>query len=257
MDVSPTEDDNFKHYYYHSYNFTLAIFWSPFLVKTQDNDPNGKAGKTFVGLFLDEANQDWTSQIDGFDYILISAGHWFFRPLIYYENRNFIGCRYCEKENLREYSLYYGYRSAFQTAFRAILARETFKGTVYLRTFVPSHFEGGDWDHGGDCLRKNPMKSNETNLEGENMEAYAAQMEAFNEAQKLAQLRGMKFGLVDMTRIMLMRPDGHPSMYGRPANANKAWPSDCVHWCLPGPIDSWNDFLFELLRSDEKGFHSD
>ncbi|KMT18476.1 hypothetical protein BVRB_2g026180 [Beta vulgaris subsp. vulgaris] len=254
LDISPTKDDNFKRWYYQSYNFTLVILWSPFLVKTQDNDPNGKTGKTFVGLFLDEPNEDWTAQIDGIDYIIISAGHWFFRPLIYYEKRRFMGCRYCEIDNLTEYSLSFGYRNAFKTAFRAILERESFKGTVYLRTFAPSHFEEGEWDHGGDCLKKRPIKSNETNFEGENLEMYTAQIEAFQEAQKLAQQRGLKFELMDMTRLMLMRPDGHPSVYGRPANLNVTWPSDCVHWCLPGPIDSWNDFLLELLKSEKKNF---
>lgn len=255
LDISPTKDDNFKRWYFESYNFTLAIFWSPYLVKTQDNDPNGKAGKTFVGLFLDEANEAWTTQINGFDYLIISAGHWFFRPLIYHEKGEFMGCRYCEIGNLKEYSLSYGYRNAFQTAFRAILENENFKGKVYLRTFAPSHFEGAEWDHGGDCPRKSPIKANELNLEGENMEVYTAQMEAFKEAQSMAQKRGLKFGLIDMTRLMLVRPDGHPSIYGRPAKMNEIWPSDCVHWCLPGPIDSWNDFLLEMLKSEEKIFH--
>ncbi|XP_021763496.1 protein trichome birefringence-like 19 [Chenopodium quinoa] len=255
LDISPTKDDNFKRWYFQSSNFTLAIFWSPFLVKTQENDPNGKAGKTFTGLYLDEANDVWTTQIDEFDYVIISAGHWFFRPLIYYEKGNFMGCRYCEIDNLTEYSLSYGYRNAFQTSFRAILERENFKGKVFLRTFAPSHFEGADWDHGGDCKRTSPIKSYELPLDGQNMEVYTAQMEAFKEAQSVAQQRGLKFELIDMTRLMLVRPDGHPSVYGRPAKMNGIWPSDCVHWCLPGPIDSWNDFLLEMLKSEEKNLH--
>ncbi|KAL2895931.1 Protein trichome birefringence-like 19 [Bienertia sinuspersici] len=237
LDVSNTTDDNFKRWYYQSYNFTLVILWSPFLVKTLDNDPNGRTGKTFWGLYLDEADDIWTDEIDKFDY-----------TLIYYQQRKFMGCRYCEIDNLTEYSLSFGFRNAFQTTFRAIMERESFKGVVYLRTFVPGHFEGGEWDGGGDCLRTRPYKSDEARLEGETLEMYTAQMEAFREAQQLAQQRGLSLRVLDMTRLMLMRPDGHPSKYGRPANLNVSWPSDCVHWCLPGPIDSWSDFLLQMMK---------
>ncbi|XP_074308273.1 protein trichome birefringence-like 19 [Silene latifolia] len=249
-DVSNSKDDNFKRWHFETYNFTLAILWSPYLVKAQDNDPNGKTGKSFYGLYLDEPDEVWKAQIDEFNYIIISAGHWFFRPIIYYENRHFMGCRYCEIDNLTEYSLTFGYRNAFRTAFRAILEKESFKGTVYMRTFAPAHFEGGDWEHGGDCTRKRPYNTTEVTLEGENLDLYKTQMEEFKEAQKLGAKRGLRFRLLDMTQLMLMRPDGHPSKYGRPAKYNDIWPSDCVHWCLPGPIDSWNDFLLEMIKTE-------
>ncbi|CAO2825478.1 unnamed protein product [Amaranthus hypochondriacus] len=249
LDNSTTQDENFKRWYYPSYNFTLAMIWSPFLVKAQENDPNGKPGKiTFAGLYLDEVDETWAAQIDGLDHIIISAGHWFFRLLILYEKRHIMGCRYCWTPNITEQPLSYGYRNAFKTAFGTILEREKFKGKVYLRTFSPPHYEGGDWYNGGYCLRKKPMKSNEIHLEGQNLEMYKAQLEVFEEAQNLAQKRGLKFGLMDMTRIMLMRPDGHPSKYGHWENVNGTRPNDCIHWCLPGPIDSWNDILLEMLK---------
>ncbi|KAJ6887169.1 hypothetical protein NC651_027500 [Populus alba x Populus x berolinensis] len=45
---------------------------------------------------------------------------------------------------------------------------------------------------------------------------------------------------------MLMRPDGHPNSYW--GNKWMKGYNDCVHWCIPGPIDAWNDFLIALLR---------
>lgn len=26
--------------------------------------------------------------------------------------------------------------------------------------------------------------------------------------------------------------------------------NDCVHWCLPGPIDVWNEFLMAILEKE-------
>jgi len=26
--------------------------------------------------------------------------------------------------------------------------------------------------------------------------------------------------------------------------------ADCVHWCLPGPVDTWNEFLLQMLKME-------
>ncbi|KAJ8428516.1 hypothetical protein Cgig2_009203 [Carnegiea gigantea] len=251
LNVSYTKDEHFKRWYYKSYNFTLAAFWTPFLVKAQDDDPNGgPSGTGLFGLYLDEADEAWKAQIDDFDYVVLSAGHWFFRSLMYYENQRLIGCRFCQIPNLTDYSIAYGYQKVFRTAFRAILERENFKGIVYLRTFAPSHFEGGLWNQGGNCLRQKPYKSSEINLQGVDLDLYMAQLVEFRKAQKLGRRRGLRFRLIDMTQPMLLRPDGHPSRYGHWPNENVTLYNDCVHWCLPGPIDAWSDFLLEMLRTE-------
>ncbi|CAO2825477.1 unnamed protein product [Amaranthus hypochondriacus] len=245
LNISTPSDLYIKRWYYQSYNFTLAMFWSPFLVKTQEDDPNDTSGKKLIGLFLDEPNGLWADQIDGFDFVIMSAGHWFLRPLIYYESGQLVGCRLCENKNVTNYSYSLAYQNAFHTAFRTILARETFRGRVFLRTFSPDHFEGGQWDNGADCIRQKPMKINDTDVKSYILEMNMVQSEVFKEAQTLAQKRGLNFGLLDITRVMLMRPDGHPSKYGRPPHLPH-W-NDCVHWCLPGAIDTWNQFLLEML----------
>lgn len=249
-DVSYTKDEHFKRWHYNNYNFTIAMFTSTFLVKAQENDPNGPTGTGMFGLHLDEVDETWATQIDEFDYIMLSAGHWFFRPLMYYEKGSLIGCRFCQIPNVTDYTMAYGYRKAFRTAFRAILERENFKGVAYLRTFAPSHFEGGVWNEGGNCLRKKPFKSSEINLQGVDLDLYMAQLGEFKVAQKLGRQKGQRFRLIDLTQTILMRPDGHPSSYGHWPNEKVTLYNDCVHWCLPGPIDTWNDFLLEMIRSE-------
>ncbi|GAB2278199.1 Protein trichome birefringence-like 19 [Dionaea muscipula] len=251
IDVSYTPDEYFKRWFYKTYNFTLATFWTPFLVKAKENDPNGPNGTGLFGLYLDEPDQKWATQIDEFDYVVVSVGHWFHRPLMYYENGHLIGCRFCNIKNLTDYPMSYGYQRAFHTAFKAILGRESsFKGVTYLRTFAPSHFEGGEWNKGGNCLRKKPYRSNEVSLEGINLDLYIAQMKELKVAQRRGRERGLKFRVIDATQAMLLRPDGHPSRYGHWPEEKVALYNDCVHWCLPGPIDTWNDFLLEMLKKE-------
>ncbi|KAJ4833268.1 Protein trichome birefringence-like 19 [Turnera subulata] len=250
IDVSLTKDEHFKRFQYPSYNFTMATFWSPHLVKTEEADSNGPTHTGLFNLYLDEVSEEWSSQIEGFDYVIINAGHWFFRPSIYYENRKITGCRFCLLENVTDLPMYYGYRRAFRTAFRAINSLKNYKGITILRTLAPSHFEGGAWNDGGNCLRTGPFRSNETRLEGTDFELYMTQVEEFRAAQKEGKKRGLRYRLLDTTQAMLLRPDGHPSRYGHLPNANVTLYNDCVHWCLPGPIDTWSDFLLEMLKME-------
>nr|XP_043617982.1 protein trichome birefringence-like 19 [Erigeron canadensis] len=248
IDKSTTKDYNFKHWYYVSYNFTLATYWSPFLVQSEEADSVGPTHNGLFNLYLDEFDEKWTTQIDDFNYLIINTGHWFWRPMVYYVNRTVVGCTLCMSKNVTDYPMTFGYRNVIRTAFKAINARQNFRGMTLLRTFAPNHFEGGEWNTGGNCLRKKPFKRNEITLKGLNLELYMIQMEEFKWAEKMRKNKDIKFRLLDTTQAMLLRPDGHPSRYGHLPNANVTLYNDCVHWCLPGPIDTWSDFLLHTLK---------
>ncbi|KAF7135288.1 hypothetical protein RHSIM_Rhsim08G0080400 [Rhododendron simsii] len=248
VDVSDVKFvSQFKRYEYPNHNFTVEIFWSPYLVKTTQSDD----ARPF-NLYLDEFDEKWTTKIQHFDYVIISAGHWFFRPTMFYVQGRIVGCLYCPESHITHLTSYFSYRRAFRTAFRAINSLENFKGTTFLRTFAPSHFEGGYWDQGGDCRRKTPFKKAEARLEGYNLEHHKIQVEEVKIAERLGRRKGLKFRLFDVTQAMLLRPDGHPSKYGHWPQQNVTMANDCVHWCLPGPVDTWNDFLIEMLKREEK-----
>ncbi|XP_012567859.2 protein trichome birefringence-like 19 [Cicer arietinum] len=240
---------------YPSYNFTMAFFWSPFLVKAKRENSDGPTHTRLYNIHLDEFDHKWTSQVEGFDYVIINGGHWFFKPMVFFEKGKIVGCHYCLLKNVTDLTMYYGYRKAFKTALQALNSLENYKGVTFLRTFAPSHFENGLWNEGGNCLRTKPFKSSETRLESTNMELYMIQLEEYKIAQKKAKKNGSKkFTLFDTTQAMLLRSDGHPSRYGHLPSENVTLYNDCVHWCLPGPIDTWNDFLLEMLKIERVKF---
>ncbi|KAK4563546.1 hypothetical protein RGQ29_005892 [Quercus rubra] len=113
----------------------------------------------------------------------------------------------------------------------------------FFRTQSPRHFEGGDWDQGGSCQRLQPLlpeqveeifslKNNGTNVEARlvNEHLYKA-------------LKGSGFHILDITRMSEFRADAHPSTSGGKKH------DDCMHWCLPGITDTWNDLLIEHLNN--------
>ncbi|OIW07327.1 hypothetical protein TanjilG_11961 [Lupinus angustifolius] len=228
----------------------MAAFWTPHLVRSKQSDLNGPGQTGLFNLYLDEPDEKWITQIEDFDYVILNGGHWFTRSMVFYEEQKIVGCHYCLLENVPDLTMYYGYRKAFRTAFKAINRLKNFKGITYLRTFAPSHFENGMWNQGGNCIRTKPFRSNETQLEGLNLEYYMIQLEEFKIAEKEARKKGLKYRLLDTTQATLLRPDGHPSRYGHWPKENVTLYNDCVHWCLPGPIDTWSDFLLEMLKME-------
>eukprot|EP00262_Sarcandra_glabra_P000893 TRINITY_DN10938_c0_g2_i2.p1 TRINITY_DN10938_c0_g2~~TRINITY_DN10938_c0_g2_i2.p1 ORF type:complete len:155 (-),score=19.66 TRINITY_DN10938_c0_g2_i2:335-799(-) len=112
----------------------------------------------------------------------------------------------------------------------------------FFCTQSPRHFEGGDWNHGGSCQRVQPLlpeqveqlfslESNGTNVE----------VRLVNEHLYKA-LKGSSFRMLDVTHMSEFRADAHPSTAGGKKH------EDCMHWCLPGIADSWNDLLVANLN---------
>ncbi|XP_023729004.1 protein trichome birefringence-like 19 [Lactuca sativa] len=256
IDVSYTNDTRFRRWEFPSYNFTLIAIWSPLLVKTRDPNPTNFTRDSIMNLYLDEPDDAWTSEIENIDVIIFSAGQWFFRPFMYYEKGEIVGCHFCNKDNITDLTVYYAYQMAFKTAFTTLLNHQNFTGLAFLRTFSPQHFENGDYNNGGNCVRTRPFSKEEMKLDGYKLQMYLTQVNEFKLAQSEGELRNkeMKLRLLDTSDAMIMRGDGHPNHFGHPASDNKSYP-DCVHWCMPGPVDTWNEFLLEMLKMEEgEGF---
>ncbi|CAI5482165.1 unnamed protein product [Closterium sp. Yama58-4] len=50
--------------------------------------------------------------------------------------------------------------------------------------------------------------------------------------------------LLDITGLTSTRPDAHKSKWHGGDSSSDGEQGDCVHWCLPGVPDTWNDLLY-------------
>ncbi|KAL8475545.1 hypothetical protein ACS0TY_028269 [Phlomoides rotata] len=218
---------------------------SQFLISATDVVVNGTATGGFH-LHLDEADTNWSEKLPSIDYAVFSDGNWFFRPNYLYGGGNLIGCVYCNEPNVTDFGPGRAIRKAFRTAFKAINdCRNCRKIFSLLRTYSPPHFENGAWNNGGACNRTRPIGKEEMNNKGgPDLDYRKIQVEEMEIARGESRGRN-KFEVVDVTEMMLIRPDGHLGVYQ--GNAWMKGYSDCVHWCLPGPIDTWNELLLELI----------
>lgn len=247
------EENKFRRWHFPSHNVNVSIYWSPFLVKGIEKS---QTGPNYNKLYLDRVDERWGDDLDHIDTIVLSIGHWFLHPAVYFEGDLVLGCHYCPGLNHTEIGFYDVLRKAIRTTLKTIIERRgSGNGNgidVILTTFSPSHFEG-EWDKAGACPKTKPYKEGEKPLE--NMEAEMRQIEV--EEVEAAKENGKKFAgfrleALDVTKLSLMRPDGHPGPYMYPfpfANGvTEIVQNDCVHWCLPGPIDTWNEILLRVLQ---------
>ncbi|KAJ6905694.1 hypothetical protein NC652_023456 [Populus alba x Populus x berolinensis] len=116
-------------------------------------------------------------------------------------------------------------------------------GIKLFRTQSPRHFEGGDWDQGGSCPRLQPLSTEKVEElfslknNGTNVESRLVNQHLFKA------LKGSSFHVLDITHLSEFRADAHPATAGGKKH------DDCMHWCLPGITDIWNDLFIMNLNS--------
>ncbi|XP_062159522.1 xyloglucan O-acetyltransferase 1 [Alnus glutinosa] len=252
-----SEENKFRRWHFPSHNANLSVYWSPFLVKGIEKS---QQGPNYNKLYLDHVDERWASELDHIDMIVFSVGHWFLHPAVYFEGDSVLGCHYCPGLNHTEIGFYDVLRKSLRTTLKTITERRGSKSNgngidVIVTTFSPSHFEG-DWDKAGACPKKKPYSEGEKQLEGMDAEMRKSQVEEVEAAKENAkQFAGCRVEALDVTKLSLMRPDGHPGPYMHPfpfANGvAERVQNDCVHWCLPGPIDTWNEILLQVLKKWE------
>ncbi|XP_062227587.1 protein trichome birefringence-like 19 [Phragmites australis] len=249
---------SFDHWRFPAHEFAVVFFWTPFQVRWRlTRGPPlavgpDRQGEVFAGpsdLHLDEPDQRWTSAARDHDYVVVSASHWFARPAVYYRGGRAVGCHgCCVTGNVTALKPQYAQQAAFRTVLRTLAGMDGFRGTAILRTVAPTHYENGGWFDGGECTATQPTDPEDPAEVAEpEAEFYRAQVEEFKAAEQLARRNGVRLRLMDVTKIMLRRPDGHPDRYGHGPGEHDGFDIDCLHWCLPGPIDLWNELLIQIL----------
>lgn len=251
------EEYKSKRWHFPAHNFTLSVIWAPFLLKAAIFEDINGVSSSEVQLYLDKLDEKWTNQYKDFDYVVIAGGKWFLKTAIYHENNTITGCHSCSGKNLTEIGFDYAYRKTLQQVLSFVMRDDpNHKPFVFFRTTTPDHFENGEWFSGGYCNRTVPFKDGEIEMRDVDTILRDIELEEVEKAARVGSEKGVILKLLDTTRLSVLRPDGHPGPYrqlhpfGKDNNAKVQ--NDCLHWCLPGPIDAWNDLVMELLVNGEK-----
>ncbi|KAM7479076.1 hypothetical protein LguiA_027289 [Lonicera macranthoides] len=231
------------------YNLTIAYHRTNLLVRYGRWSENSNGGvlesfgyKEGYRVDIDVPEGTWADAPNFHDILILNTGHWWWAPskfdpvkspMLFFEKGMPV---------VPPISPDIGLDMVLKRMVSYVEARKRPGTIIFFRTQSPRHFEGGDWDQGGSCQRSQPLlpqeveeffsvKNNRTNVETRlvNEHLYKA-------------IEGSSLRILDITHMSEYRADAHPSSAGGKKH------DDCMHWCLPGITDTWNDLLISHLN---------
>ncbi|RLN12720.1 protein ALTERED XYLOGLUCAN 4-like [Panicum miliaceum] len=245
-DADPGEF-RFRRWAFPSHGVTVSVYWAPFLARATGRVDDYHL--PYSSVHLDALAERWSAEAGTMDVAVLSAGHWFLKWAVFYNGSEVLGAHMLPDLNHTEI----GFASPFREVIRKSLERLLGSGggggrTVVLATISPSHFEKA-WDDPTTCARKAPYKDGENEVDGEAAELRRVVKEEASAAAWDGGAATIK--VLDVTKLATMRPDGHPGAYMHrdpfgPGKPEKML-NDCLHSCLPGPVDTFNEILLQLL----------
>ncbi|KAJ7950040.1 Trichome birefringence-like family [Quillaja saponaria] len=197
------------------YNATVEFLWAPLLVESNSDDPvNHRLDDRIIRpvKLLWSAEENGTcEELDGVGAMELAMGTW----------ANWVASEI-----------------------------DPFKKRVFFVTMSPTHLWSREWEPGseGNCYgEKTPI----------NVEGYwgsGSDLHTMHMVEKVLSRLNSKISVINITQLSEYRKDGHPSIFRKfwetlsPEQlSNPSSYSDCIHWCLPGVPDVWNELLFNLL----------
>ncbi|XP_021726949.1 protein ALTERED XYLOGLUCAN 4-like isoform X1 [Chenopodium quinoa] len=252
------DDNRFRRWHFPSHNVNVSVYWSPFLVNGIEKSSDGTIN--YNQLFFDSVDERWGSELDSIDMVVLSIGHWYLHPAIYHDGEVDLGCHALDSMNCTDVEFYDVFGKAFNTSLKAIIERKSkSEGNgidVIVTTFSPHHFEG-EWDQFGACSKTKPYMEEEKSLDWMDSRMRQAEVEEVEKAKTILNadnnaMPKVRVAALDVTKLAMLRPDGHPGPYMHPNpfadGIKERVQNDCVHWCLPGPIDTWNEIMLDVMK---------
>ncbi|KAG4204279.1 hypothetical protein ERO13_A04G038700v2 [Gossypium hirsutum] len=231
------------------YNATIEYYWAPFIVESiSDHATNHTVLKRLVNLdSISKHGKSW----EGVDVLVFeSYVWWMYRPQI--------NATYGSMEDVQEYNVTTAYRIAMETWGNWLESTiNPHLQKVFFMSMSPTHLWSWEWKPGsrGNCFNESyPIQGSYWGT-GSNL----AIMEILHEV-----LQDLKINVtfLNITQLSEYRKDAHTTVFGERrgkllTKEQRADPlnfADCIHWCLPGVPDTWNEILYAYLLQSYQNF---
>ncbi|XWS65796.1 hypothetical protein CRYUN_Cryun05aG0144400 [Craigia yunnanensis] len=227
------------------YNATIEFNWAPFLLQSNSDNAivHRVADRMVKKGSINKHGKNWK----GVDILVFNTYLWWMTG----RKMKFLkGSFDDEKKEIEELTTEEAYRVAMKSMLKWVRKNmDRNKTRVFFTSMSPLHVKSNEWggEPGGNCYNET------TPIEDPNYWG--------PESKSIMQVIGEEFSkskypitFLNITQLSYYRKDAHTSIYKKhwsPSTpeqlANPVTYADCVHWCLPGLQNTWNELLFAKL----------
>ncbi|KAM1041754.1 hypothetical protein TB2_030445 [Malus domestica] len=228
------------------FDASIEYYWAPFLVESiSDHATKHTVLKRLVNLdSIANHGKHW----EGVDILV-------FESYVWWMHSPTVNATYGSPD-VQEYKVTTAYKLALQTwADWLESSIDPERQKVFFMSMSPTHLWSWEWKPGSDenCFNESyPIEGSYWGT-GSNMEI----MDIIHD--QMQDLKA-KVTFLNITQLSEYRKDAHTSVYGerrgklltKKQRSDPKKFADCIHWCLPGVPDTWNEILYaHLMKSHQ------
>ncbi|KAL1549095.1 Protein trichome birefringence-like 35 [Salvia divinorum] len=226
-----------------NYNATIEFLWAPLLVESNSDDAVDH--RRNERILRPDAILRHSSRWEQADILVFNSYLWWRQgPVKLLWSNDDTGA--CE-----EITGLGGMELAMETWADWVASHvDPLKKKVFFVTMSPTHLGKYEWEAGseGNCYNEKQP------IDDERYWGTGSDLPTMRMVEKMLARVSSKVTVLNITQLSEYRKEGHPTIYRKfweplepEKKSNPASYSDCIHWCLPGVPDAWNELLFQFL----------
>ncbi|XP_010264604.1 PREDICTED: protein ESKIMO 1-like [Nelumbo nucifera] len=232
------------------YGVSVEFYWAPFLVQSNSDDP--RMHSILDRIIMPESIAKHGKHWKGVDYLIFNTYIWWMNT----PKMKVLRGSFDEGDTeFDEVERPIAYARVLRTWANWVEENvDPQRTSVFFNSMSPLHIKSTDWNNpdGIKCAKETmPVVNMTTRLE------VGTDRRLFVVAANVTQSMKVPVRFLNITTLSEYRKDAHTSVYTiRQGNlltpeqkADPAIYADCIHWCLPGLPDTWNELLYTRIFS--------